>query len=116
MEYPLNPNGSVSAVAGIVDSIWLRQPSGELIDLKMTQELRQRAEKLTKLPVEHAEGKVVTASDTVTKQLEESGQIAVRYVDDDGRRDTARSVINRYNVCQDLVERHLAGVHEVLAA
>lgn len=44
----------LEVVAGIVDSIWFRQPSGELIDLKMTQELRQRVEKLTKLPVEHS--------------------------------------------------------------
>lgn len=36
------------------------------------------------LPVEHAEGKVVTASDTVTQRLEENGQVAVRYVDVDG--------------------------------
>lgn len=36
------------------------------------------------LPVEHAEGKVVTATDAVTKALEEAGQIAVRYVDNDG--------------------------------
>ena len=36
------------------------------------------------LPVEHAEGKVVTATDTVTVQLEAAGQVAVRYVDDDG--------------------------------
>jgi phosphoribosylformylglycinamidine synthase len=39
------------------------------------------------MPVEHAEGKVVTVSDTVTKQLQERGQIAVRYVDADGRYD-----------------------------
>jgi len=39
------------------------------------------------LPVEHAEGKVVTASDTVAKRLEEAGQLAVRYVDADGSHD-----------------------------
>lgn len=39
------------------------------------------------LPVEHAEGKVVTASDTVLERLEAAGQIAVRYVDADGRTD-----------------------------
>jgi len=37
------------------------------------------------LPVEHAEGKVVTASDAVTKKLIEARQVAVRYVDDEGR-------------------------------
>ncbi len=36
------------------------------------------------LPVEHAEGKVVTAGDAVTARLERAGQIAVRYVDVDG--------------------------------
>jgi len=40
------------------------------------------------MPVEHAEGKVVTASDDATKRLETAGQIAVRYVDADGRHDT----------------------------
>ena len=39
------------------------------------------------LPIEHAEGKVVTASDTIVKQLEDNGQVAVRYVDADGRYD-----------------------------
>jgi phosphoribosylformylglycinamidine synthase len=39
------------------------------------------------LPVEHAEGKVVTASDAVTKRLAEARQVAVRYVDDQGRHD-----------------------------
>lgn len=39
------------------------------------------------LPIEHAEGKVVTASDTIVKQLEDNGQVAVRYVDTDGRYD-----------------------------
>lgn len=44
----------LEAVAGIVDSIWLKQQDGEPIDLATTQELRQRVEKMTKLPVEHA--------------------------------------------------------------
>lgn len=39
------------------------------------------------MPVEHAEGKVVTARDTVAAKLQERGQIAVRYVDDEGRFD-----------------------------
>ena len=39
------------------------------------------------LPVEHAEGKVVTADDTVAAELDRAGQIAVRYVDDEGRTD-----------------------------
>ena len=39
------------------------------------------------LPIEHAEGKVVTASDTVVERLEDTDQIAVRYVDTEGRYD-----------------------------
>ena len=39
------------------------------------------------LPVEHAEGKVVTSSDTVTRRLEAAGHIALRYVDANGRCD-----------------------------
>ncbi len=39
------------------------------------------------MPVEHAEGKVVTASDAVTEQLAEQGRIALRYVDAEGRYD-----------------------------
>lgn len=40
------------------------------------------------MPVEHAEGKVVTASDEAARRLEAAGQIAVRYVDAEGRYDT----------------------------
>ena len=40
------------------------------------------------LPVEHAEGKVVTSDDAVIERLEKAGQIAVRYVDANGRCDT----------------------------
>lgn len=36
------------------------------------------------LPVEHAEGQVVTSSDTVTRRLEAAGHIALRYVDANG--------------------------------
>jgi len=39
------------------------------------------------MPVEHAEGKVVTADDGVTDRLERAGQIALRYVDEQGRSD-----------------------------
>lgn len=39
-------------------------------------------------PVDHAEGKVVTDSDATIRQLDETGLIAVRYVDADGRTDT----------------------------
>ncbi|MGD2111158.1 MAG: phosphoribosylformylglycinamidine synthase I [Phycisphaerae bacterium] len=39
------------------------------------------------LPVEHAEGKVVTANEAVARQLARAGQIAVRYVDADGAYD-----------------------------
>jgi phosphoribosylformylglycinamidine synthase len=42
---------------------------------------------LIELPVEHAEGKVVTADDEVIADLEKAGQVAVRYVDRDGNRD-----------------------------
>ncbi len=40
------------------------------------------------MPVEHAEGKVVTADDAVVSRLAEAGKIAVRYVDDTGRYDS----------------------------
>ena len=40
------------------------------------------------MPIEHAEGKVVTAGDTVTKRLEQARQIAVRYVDGNGQYDS----------------------------
>ena len=40
------------------------------------------------MPVEHAEGKVVTAGDAVTGRLRDAGQIAVRYVDPEGHFDT----------------------------
>lgn len=40
------------------------------------------------MPVEHAEGKVVTADDATAAQLAKNGQVAVRYVDVDGRNDT----------------------------
>lgn len=36
------------------------------------------------LPVEHAEGKVVTASETVARRLLDRGQVALRYVDQTG--------------------------------
>lgn len=39
------------------------------------------------LPVEHAEGQVVTRDDTVTRQLEAAGHVALRYVDANGRCD-----------------------------
>jgi len=39
------------------------------------------------LPVEHAEGRVVVASDQVAQQLLRNGQVAVRYVDQQGRCD-----------------------------
>ena len=42
---------------------------------------------ILEMPVEHGEGKVVTASDTQTRQLAASGRIALRYVDDEGRSD-----------------------------
>ena len=39
------------------------------------------------LPVEHAEGRVMTASDTVAQRLLDSGQVALRYVDASGKYD-----------------------------
>ena len=42
---------------------------------------------LLEMPVEHAEGKVLTASDAVTRELAQRGRIAVRYVDETGRTD-----------------------------
>jgi phosphoribosylformylglycinamidine synthase len=39
------------------------------------------------LPVEHAEGKVVTAAPAIAKALFDKGQVAVRYVDEEGRSD-----------------------------
>ncbi len=39
------------------------------------------------LPVEHAEGKVVTATPNVAEELLRGGQVALRYVDDEGRSD-----------------------------
>lgn len=39
------------------------------------------------LPVEHAEGRVVTASDAVARKLLDRGQVALRYVDAQGNHD-----------------------------
>ena len=39
------------------------------------------------MPVEHAEGRVVTNSDSVTQRLETEGRIALRYIDANGRHD-----------------------------
>ncbi len=50
--------------------------------------LKSTDNKHIELPIEHAEGKVVTASDTVASNLASAGHIAVRYVDDEGRTDT----------------------------
>jgi len=43
--------------------------------------------KKLEMPVEHAEGKVVTAGDLALKRLEADGSVAVRYVDNHGRHD-----------------------------
>lgn len=42
---------------------------------------------MLEMPVEHAEGKVVTADADVLRRLGEQGLVAVRYVDDNGRTD-----------------------------
>jgi phosphoribosylformylglycinamidine synthase I len=39
------------------------------------------------MPVEHAEGRVITADEAVTRKLMQADQIAVRYVDPNGRHD-----------------------------
>lgn len=36
------------------------------------------------MPIEHAEGRVVTASDDIARRLLDAGQVAVRYVDENG--------------------------------
>ena len=46
-----------------------------------------KADTVLELPVEHAEGKVVAADETVTSMLLDEGYAAVRYVDADGRFD-----------------------------
>ncbi len=43
--------------------------------------------RVLELPVEHAEGKVVTATPAIAEQLLANGQVALRYVDDQGRTD-----------------------------
>jgi phosphoribosylformylglycinamidine synthase I len=40
------------------------------------------------MPVEHAEGKVVTATDAVTERLIQSDRVALQYIDADGQHDT----------------------------
>lgn len=40
------------------------------------------------LPVEHAEGRIVVANDAVVAALDAAGQVAVRYVDEDGSSDS----------------------------
>ncbi len=42
---------------------------------------------ILELPVEHAEGRVMTASDAVARRLLDNGQVAMRYVDDAGNHD-----------------------------
>ncbi len=42
---------------------------------------------ILEMPVEHAEGKVVTASDTVALELLSRGQVALRYIDAEGNFD-----------------------------
>lgn len=45
------------------------------------------AHKLIELPVEHAEGRVVTASMEIARRLLDEGHVAVRYVDQGGNHD-----------------------------
>lgn len=73
--------GSTSRTSGLSSR---EEPTGSSA-LASTQEDDRRS--YLELPVEHAEGKVVTSSDTVTRQLEAAGHIALRYVDADGRCD-----------------------------
>ncbi|MHA2328765.1 MAG: LAGLIDADG family homing endonuclease, partial [Candidatus Hodarchaeales archaeon] len=44
----------LEVVAGIVDSVWLKNPEEEPIPLEMARELRQEVADIVKLPVEHA--------------------------------------------------------------
>ena len=46
-----------------------------------------RPGRFLEMPVEHAEGKIVTADDTIARELENHSQIALRYVDEEGRTD-----------------------------
>jgi len=46
-----------------------------------------RSGTMPEMPVEHAEGKVVTATDSTAKALEAGGFVAVKYVDEEGRTD-----------------------------
>lgn len=47
----------------------------------------QRALRTLELPVEHAEGRVLTASPAIARRLLDSGQVALRYVDASGNHD-----------------------------
>jgi len=49
--------------------------------------LRPSERPFLEMPIEHAEGRVVTASDTVTGELERTGRLAVRFVDQNGHTD-----------------------------
>jgi len=44
----------LDVVAGIVDSIWLKQPDGQPVNLEIIKKLCQQIEERVKLPVEHA--------------------------------------------------------------
>lgn len=57
------------------------------------------------MPVEHAEGKVITADDETTDRLESLGRIAVRYVDVDGHTD-------RYPANPNGSVAGIAGLHD----
>jgi len=46
-----------------------------------------RSGAILEMPVEHAEGRVITAGAAVTQELERNRQIALRYVDEAGRHD-----------------------------
>jgi len=58
------------------------KPAGAIRQSKI--DIRQS---VLELPVEHAEGKVVTSSDAVARRLLDSGQVALRYVDATGNHD-----------------------------
>ncbi len=49
--------------------------------------LRPNQRRFLEMPVEHAEGRVVTADDTVVADLERTGRLALRYVDENGNTD-----------------------------
>ncbi|MFX0125596.1 MAG: DNA polymerase domain-containing protein [Candidatus Hodarchaeota archaeon] len=53
LTHQLAANLGLDVVAGIVDSIWLKQPDGQPVNLKIIEKLCQQIEEKVNLPVEH---------------------------------------------------------------